>query len=634
LGEIGEAQLRDGAGGDALSRVVAAALSGSRVTRISVDFGVGTAIFLNIVLTASLTWFSWVNVPVVILLVGPLLGALAWAVTAYLLAPAAALARLAQATIPGLPRQRRLIAKAFLPVIIACGAAPVVVDVSTSTHPAGFLPFVLPAAFVAACGLWACALALRRSRRSASRLARRAPDVIAVAATAAALLVLFDRSLLTTQASAVLLFPAAVTASVRLWIRMKDSRRLAVAAGADITLSLLLGAELVLFLAWLANMAGMSRAEVAALRSVLDRVGSDANACLDWRIWVSAYIILAAASAAFAVRPARLKAVRAWFDRLRVADVTASGQRVLTGLYIGLLTITLGGAAAPGALGTLLQRQLQERYVVALQGRFEADGEAAAYAEITREFALPVSYPVLADIVRDVHDESREPAGKRDAAGSEADLAHRLGELQAAALALPSPPALSPAEQAAAGASGLAGPIRDASDLSHRVAETGAQEEKDDQAGKRVELAAELAARAVANTISIPQLGSNEVVQIVMEYLSGLIEDSPLKDVFAAWLEHVPRGGHPPGAATIVVPDPANLEQAAEHQLTAEAAAQGRKLPADPSGTGETDGSAVKDAVDSASQARDVQHNGTCTGCIDLPAVDDEPPVDYHPFEP
>jgi hypothetical protein len=628
LGEIGEAQVRDGAGGDALSRVVAAALSGSRVTRISVDFGVGTAIFLDIVLTASLTWFSWVNVPVVILLVGPLLGALAWAVTAYLLAPAAALARLAQATIPGLPRQRRLIAKAFLPVVIAAYAgAPVAAVI---TYQAG----VLPAAFVAACGLWACALALRRSRRSASRLARRAPDVIAVAATAAALLVLFDRSLLTTQASAVLLFPAAVTASIRLWIRMKDSRRLAVAAGADITLSLLLGAELVLFLAWLANMAGMTRAEVAALRSVLDRVGSDANACLDWRIWVSAYIILAAASAAFAVRPARLKAVSAWFDRLRVADVTASGQRVLTGLYIGLLTITLGGAAAPGALGTLLQRQLQERYVIALQGQFEADGEAAAYAEITREFALPVSYPVLADIVRDVHDESREPAGKRDAAGSEADLAHRLGELQAAALALPSPPVLSPAEQAAAGASGLAGPIRDASDLSHRVAETGAQEEKDDQAGKRVELAAELAARAVANTISIPQLGSNEVVQIVMEYLSGLIEDSPLKGVFAAWLEHVPPGGQPPGATTIVVPDPANLEQAAEHQLTAQAAAQGQQLPADPSGTGETDGSAVKDAVDSASRARDVQHNGTCTGCIDLPAVDDEPPVDYHPFEP
>ena len=520
-----------------------------------------------------------------------------------------------------------------MPGIVACGAAPVVVDVSTSTHPAGFLPFVLPAAFVAACGLWACALALRRSRRSASRLARRAPDVIAVAATAAAPLVLFDQSLLTTQAAAVLLFPVAVTASVRLWIRMKDSRRPAVVAGADITLSLLLGAELVLFLAWLANMAGMSRAEVAALRSVLDRVGSGASACLDWRIWVSAYIILAGAVAAFAVWPARLRAVSEWFDRLRVADVTASGQRVLTGLYIGLLTITLAGAAAPDTLGTLLQRQLQERYVVALQGQFEADGEAAAYAEITREFTHPVFYPVLADIVRDVHDES-EPAGERDVTGSEADLAHRLGELQAAALALPSPPALSSAEQAAVGASGLADPIRDASDLGHRVAETGAQEEKDDQAGKRVELAAELAARAIANTISIPQLGSNEVVQIVTEYLSGLIEDSPLKGVFAAWLEHVPRGGQPPGATAIVVPDPANLEQAAEHQLIAEAAAQGQQLPAHLPGTGETDGSAVKDAVDSASQALDVQHLGTCTGCINLPAVDDEPPVDYHPVEP
>jgi len=35
--------------------------------------------------------------------------------------------------------------------------------------------------------------------------------------------------------------------------------------------------------------------------------------------------------------------------------------------------------------------------------------------------------------------------------------------------------------------------------------------------------------------ISIPHISDNEVFQIVREYLGGLIEASPLKDVFAAW---------------------------------------------------------------------------------------------------
>ena len=32
-----------------------------------------------------------------------------------------------------------------------------------------------------------------------------------------------------------------------------------------------------------------------------------------------------------------------------------------------------------------------------------------------------------------------------------------------------------------------------------------------------------------------PDVGGNEVLQIVCEYLGGLVEESPLKDVFAAW---------------------------------------------------------------------------------------------------
>jgi len=50
---------------------------------------------------------------------------------------------------------------------------------------------------VAACGLWAWLLALRKAQASSGRWRKLAPDVVAVATTAASLLVLTDRSLLT-----------------------------------------------------------------------------------------------------------------------------------------------------------------------------------------------------------------------------------------------------------------------------------------------------------------------------------------------------------------------------------------------------------------------------------------------------
>ena len=52
----------------------------------------------------------------------------------------------------------------------------------------------------------------------------------------------------------------AAWASYRTWRAMNDVARLAVRAAADIALSLLLGADLVLFVVWLANLLGPHQA--------------------------------------------------------------------------------------------------------------------------------------------------------------------------------------------------------------------------------------------------------------------------------------------------------------------------------------------------------------------------------------
>jgi hypothetical protein len=374
---------------------------------------------------------------------------------------------------------------------------------------------------------------------------------------------------------------------------------------------------------------------VARLRSALESAGSAASALLDWRIWVTAYLILALATVACTVWPARLRAITRWLDRSEVTSLVTAAQRILTGLNIGLLSVVLLAAAGPPVVAPLLQRQLRATYVVALQRQFEAEGKVAAYTAVSRAFAARVvTFPVLVDIVREVHDKNGPAPGQHDATSAEADLARRLGQLQATAMALPRPPSLDPATASAASGAGFDGPIRDASDLGGRAAATQAAQHQGDAAGQRVELAAELAAKAVAGTISIPQVSSNEVVQVITEYLAGLIEDSPLKTVFAAWLERLPRGQQPPSADTMVVPDPVGLALAADEQMIRQARADGVIPPfTDPFPDGTSDAASVKAAVDLTSQTSHLQHSGTCSGCIRLPNPRDEPPGEVRPFE-
>ena len=139
-----------------------------------------------------------------------------------------------------------------------------------------------------------------------------------------------------------------------------------------------------LFAVWLANLLGLSRPEVAALRGALERTGELAD--LPWWLWTGLYAVLATAAVAFAAWPARLRRAIALTTRLRVVPVVDGVRRVLTGVHIGLLVVVLVAVAAPAAVLPALRDQLTARYTVAYQRQLEAQGEQAAYDEISRRF--------------------------------------------------------------------------------------------------------------------------------------------------------------------------------------------------------------------------------------------------------
>jgi hypothetical protein len=294
------------------------------------------------------------------------------------------------------------------------------------------------------------------------------------------------------------------------------------------------------------------------------------------------------------------------------------------------------GLTAPAALTVTFQRQLKPAYTVALQRQFDADGELAAYQQVRRWFTAAPANPVLTGIVTYIHDTSPPPSSDHGATSTEQDLARRLGELQATWFDAAAAQSLVASERAAASRTGFDAPAHSPADLDDRVGAVEAQENEDNASAKRAEQAGDLAAAAVASTISIPHISDNEVVQIVREYLSGLIEDSPLKDVFAAWVNRLPGRTPPPEADVLVIPDPDLLEQSASDALSEEFSREGLADPitdpnvVDPAYNRTLTESSVAAAVDLMNQVRYLQeHSGPCAGCAST-----ENPGDDEPAEP
>jgi hypothetical protein len=103
--------------------------------------------------------------------------------------------------------------------------------------------------------------------------------------------------------------------------------------------------------------------------------------------------------------------------------------------------------------------------------------------------------------------------------------------------------------------------LHSAPDLTRRLSALDQERATESSTREKVEEAAELAAVAVAEGLQIPRIADNEVVQIVKEYLAGLVENSPLSEIFARWINH-----HAPEREVVglVVPDPSKLETAAD----------------------------------------------------------------------
>ena len=215
-------------------------LTDTRLARIIVDFGLGGGIAFYIWKLAEFShpWGGWGGKIFAFVIVVWGAGMLAAAAPLFVLGPARELSRWTLANVPDLSRWQRLVL-----TLAAIGAAAAAI--ATTWRPVvAALAAALPAAFVAACGLWACVLASRIVRKTARRWLKPLPDVIGAATAAASLLIVARHNLLTTEPAAGFLFPLAVWGSVKVWLAMKRSHRLTARAGADLTLSLLLSAEL------------------------------------------------------------------------------------------------------------------------------------------------------------------------------------------------------------------------------------------------------------------------------------------------------------------------------------------------------------------------------------------------------
>jgi thioredoxin-like negative regulator of GroEL len=115
----------------------------------------------------------------------------------------------------------------------------------------------------------------------------------------------------------------------------------------------------------------------------------------------------------------------------------------------------------------------------------------------------------------------------------------------------------------------------------------------------------------------------------VREYLSGLIEDSGIKDAFAHWAGSLSAASVLPTAETLVEPDPAKLQTVAYNELAAEFTAAGHAvdIKTDQAVIIATTESPITAAVALANQSIQPDITG-CAGCTPYEPDDDFVPAD------
>ena len=628
------------------------------IARARADLAAGIAIFF-LLLGLALAHGRWPLVGV-FAAIAAVAGLICYASAPRLLRPAVARVRWTVVNVAPFSRRTRLVVAGLA---VAVG---VLLVATAGPSLAAIAAMVLPALLVAVCGGWVLVVTRRaprpwhwlgrrsrgsksggpgsasesgRSRgwRQAAWWYRRLRDAVVAATAGTALLALARRDVLAVEPSAGLLFPMAAWASYRAWRAMNDSGRLAVRAAPTSRCRCCSGPT------WCSSWSGWPtcwaspgprwRRYATRLSKLVTSPtcpGSCGSACTGRSRWRPSRSQSGRPGCA---GPPRCPTSCSWYPPSTWSGGCSPG-------HIGLLVIVLVAAAGPAAVFPVLRDQLAARYAVAYQRQLEAAGEQAAYAEISGQFtAARANRVVLTDMVEKIHAIDHPRPGDGHATGAETDIARRVGELQAATLlatgqeSVAAEEPVAAGQQSAAAAAGFTGPIRDAPDLRTRTTKLDEQDKKEDAARKRAEQAADLAAATVANLLSIPDIGSNEVVQVVREYLSGLVEESPLKDVFAAWTERLAGAVRSPDAETLVVPEP---EKLATEALLAQFKAEENDHFATTLPSTAHEG-ALDAAVDLANQARYLSEGGSgpCAGCAPFEPRDEpvhEPIIEDHPI--
>jgi hypothetical protein len=470
-------------------------------------------------------------------------------------------------------------------LVALAGALVVLIGPGAARHTVTTLAvFMFPCVIVMGVGVWLALLTHSHWHNAPRRWQRRAAYVLLAPVAAAAVLAMGAHDSLAAQATVGLLVPVAVWAAARMWRAMSTSSLATMRALDDIAVSLMLGLPLMALLVWLpdrldyrdiemlADALHIPPAGVATVRETLRSAGKYVE--LPQRWWLGFYVLLAGASVLFALRPGLLPAMIRQLPRLRIVPSTNANHRLATGVRIGLLVTALVAAAAPTAVAPGLQTHLAAQYSQTLAENLREHGELVAYTEFQNAFnARPAAARMapLYDMLSDIGKASRPAPDQPPDAGTALGLARRMGELQAQTLALSAPPAITQAAVAATQQAGFDTPLRDTGNLSERIKKLGHEHADEHATIEQVHRAGELAAKAIAVAAPSREFGNVEVVQVVKEYLSGLVE-SPVKDVFAGWVGHVTGAQPPPSAAEIVVPDGPRLKKAAAAALDAELA--------------------------------------------------------------
>ncbi|UFQ19446.1 MULTISPECIES: hypothetical protein [Streptomyces] len=505
-------------------------------------------------------------------------------------------------------RHRRYVAAAVLALCTVVPSAALLL-VLFRAFPSRLVPLVVLLFF----GGWTLLLAVRRCGTSDRLVVRHLPDLPGVFLVVLAAEQLVSGDVLTLTPAAGLFFPLAFWLALRGWRKLSESVRPTVRAAADIVLSVQLGLVLTVLMVWLANVLSFTPPQVTAVRSVVEKVQGLTE--VHWLYWLAAYTLLAVGSYAVLRWPDRVARVRqrlrpARFSESRLpAGATANFvRRSLSGVNVGLMVALLFVVVAAPVSEGAWKRPVAERYALEVQRREYAEGAAAAYKEIHQQVSVnPRAAARLRAVILAVDRAAPSTPGE-PVNGTALGIARHVGRFQAATLAVDEP-----APQPA--------PAPEAEDLGGRLDELDENQRRTAEREEQTDRFAELASLAITRTFDAVDLGDSQVVQLVKEYLGGLVEDGPMKRIFHRWGEGI--GTPPPDGGRLLRIDVRRLTSVAYERTQAAV----RRADADlltfygRFGVGvPADDTSLAPVIDLANQRRYLQQGtGPCAGCAGSP---------------